>query len=248
MTPTDATHEIQELDVHEVSLVDAPANKRKFLAVKSEEKVMPAGKQLTDDGDGGLTTVAKAFDAGRKKKFKSALSGAVSSLSKLLEGIEAAEDEASFSKTIAGVASSLGKLGGGGSSESASATEKAEPAVEPEVETPPTEPDPVEETISLAALKAIVDASDEREQTRKAAKLEKSATERTERHTALTSDLKSLTRVVHTMVDIVKSNPSGARPVSQAVSSGETSPDRQSVSKLWKLDMAAEDTPDNERF
>lgn len=243
--PKDATHEITLLDVHENSLVGRPANKRPFLIVRSDPD-MPTGQELTDDGNGGLTPVHKAFDAGSKRKLKSALSSAVKTLGSLLEGIADADDEASFVKRVNSVSASLGKFGG--ASEDASGTEKSEPA-------PATEPSPAPETtepevasISAAAVKAVLDAAERRKETEAAETLEKSANERASRQTALSTDLTTLTKAVHALTGIVKSGSGGSRPASQAASTGEGVSDPMAVHKVWNTDMAADEIPADERF
>jgi hypothetical protein len=52
--PADSVTRLVDLEVQEVSLVDRPANMRKFLIVKSAGDTMPNGAELTSDGKGGL--------------------------------------------------------------------------------------------------------------------------------------------------------------------------------------------------
>lgn len=52
---TKEVHRLEELLVEEVSIVDRPANKRRFLTVKSEE-AMQHGKEIVKDENGNLVT------------------------------------------------------------------------------------------------------------------------------------------------------------------------------------------------
>lgn len=62
--PADQVTRLVELEVQEISLVDRPANQRKFLVVKSAsgDSPMPHGAELTHDGKGGLTAPAAKTD------------------------------------------------------------------------------------------------------------------------------------------------------------------------------------------
>lgn len=56
-------HELRDLEVQEVSLVDRPANQRKFLIVKSAGgHTMAKGSELQKDGQGGLEGVSAEVD------------------------------------------------------------------------------------------------------------------------------------------------------------------------------------------
>lgn len=54
----DGVFRLRDLEVQEISLVDRPANQRKFLVVKrdTEDDTMPKGAPITKDGDGNLAT------------------------------------------------------------------------------------------------------------------------------------------------------------------------------------------------
>lgn len=229
--PQNATHELRELEVFEVSLVDRPANKRKFLAIK-EANSMPAGQELTDDGAGGLTPVTKGFGASSKKKLKSAMSSAVTRLSALIESIADADDESSFVKQLSAVASGLGKFGG-----SSETSEKSDDV--------PADVDP----ISAAALQEIVDANETRRSAEAAALQKAQVDKQTARHDALAANLSQLNQVAHTLCGIVKStHTGGSRPASQAAAAGETGVTDPADTRVWKLDMNSDDIPKEDRF
>ena len=61
------TSRLHNMLVHEVSIVDRPANQRRFLVVKGEEQMSNAAHELVDDGRGGLVAAGKADDDGDKK-------------------------------------------------------------------------------------------------------------------------------------------------------------------------------------
>lgn len=61
----DQVHELRDLEVQEVSLVDRPANKRKFLIVKNAEAdSMAKGAEMKKDGQGSLEEGDKLSDDG----------------------------------------------------------------------------------------------------------------------------------------------------------------------------------------
>lgn len=62
----DPVYRLEDIEVEEVSMVDRPANKRKFLVVKqarSESMHVRKGTELTPDGKGGFITSASGIPA-----------------------------------------------------------------------------------------------------------------------------------------------------------------------------------------
>lgn len=61
----DTVMRLSDLIVHEISSVDVPANKRRFLMIKNDAKASKAGAELQSDGKGGYKPVdAQASAAG----------------------------------------------------------------------------------------------------------------------------------------------------------------------------------------
>lgn len=233
-----ATHRITQLDVNEMSMVDAPANKKPFITIKSD--TMPQELLLNEDG----TLEKGGFSSANKAKMKSALKGAISSLSALMDKIDDAEDEAAMSKSIAGAMSKLkpymsggGKAddnveaGGKGGAEDKSKTEKSLPHQDEAL-------DAIEQTI--ADERAAMEA--EREKAEKDAKDDAVAKR--------DAKIDTLTKAVLTLTDVVKGKGQNTEPAKPTSSTQEEDSDGTEVKKTedpWNS-ISAYPIDEDERF
>lgn len=245
-----ATHELKGLEVFEVSLVDRPANLRPFLVVKNAETDMPKGAPLSEDEQGNLTDstpTEKAWDPSRKKKLKSALSGAMKTLGALVEAIEDSDDEDAFMKRVAAVSGSLGGMGGKPKPEGEEEKGKGgdKPAKKTEESADDAQP---EDNFDLTALDnmegALQGALDESAPAPEPSAAEKANAKRLDQ---LQSRLDSLTKATHTLTRVVKTS-GGSRPASQAAPTGEQPHVPTTKKQVWKSDMNSPDIDPDEQF
>ena len=230
--PNGATHELKNLEVFEVSLVDRPANRRPFLLIKSAETPMPKGQELTPDAEGNLTSTEKGFSAGRKKKLKGSLTSAAKTLSALAEQVDAAEDEDAFMKRVSAIAGTLGGMGG-----------KPKPKEEDKGDAKKEDELPEIAVDALAALGDEIQTAIEAETPAPPMRPEDAA-----RLDKIQAQVETLTKATHTLVSVVKTSSSGARPASQAASAGEVPAVQKSAEDVWKLDMNSNDPDQDEQF
>ena len=97
----DAVHRLHDMVTEEVSLVDRPANKRKFLVVKNEKGTnMPAGAEVVAGANGQLTAAGQApaptakasisLTAGAKEALAAVLADCLENLTAASEAIDGA--------------------------------------------------------------------------------------------------------------------------------------------------------------
>lgn len=225
----DATHRLVGLEVFEVSMVDSPANKRRWLVVKSENG-MSTRQKLNLEDDGTLTK--GSFK--QKPKMKSAISSAIGSLQKLLESIDDAEDGAPFAKGIKSVMDKLGPYIGGGddkSDDKDADKSKKDDAKKQEV------PAHAMDLLSALEEKLIAEV--------KAAEPEpahKAAT------TALNAKVDSVVKAVQALTQVVKTSRSATKPPKQTSQGANENTVTKSKKPLWLPDMASPEIPDDEKF
>lgn len=235
--PEGATHELKDLEVFEISLVDHPANKKPFLVIKSVERTMPKGTELTSDENGNLrSTEKRGFSAGRKKKLKGSLASAAKTLANLANQIDDAEDEEAFMKRVSAVAGTLGGMGGKPKGDKDDAKKDGDDDGAPEG-TPAIEDD------ALSALED--DLQGAIEDSTPAPSLRKEDAVRLDK---MEARVDSLTKATHTLVGVAKTISGGARPASQAGSAGESPEVQKSAANIWKLDMNSPDPDPDEQF
>jgi hypothetical protein len=238
--PSGATHELKELEVYEVSLVDRPANKRDFLVVKRDTP-MKKGEQLHDDGSGELSPepTEKEFSAGAKKKIKSALTKQLGKLNKLLESIEDAADEVATRKAVAGIGASLSKFAPANTTDKSTETTVDESDTDP-APTPDPAPSPAPTAEAVKALAAKTAPQTDPAQLERQRKQDA-------RDTKVEQQLGTLTKAVHTLADIaIRKNSGGPRPASAGKPTGETI--EQPSQPVWRSDMNSDGIPDDEQF
>lgn len=230
-SPDGATHELKDLEVFEVSLVDRPANKRPFLMIKSAEPTMPKGQELTTDENGNLiSTTAKAgFSAGSKKKIKASLAAAAKKIGTLMAAIDDADDEESFMKKVSAMA---GAFGGGKPKPKDDDAKKSDDVPEVSVvELSPVAPaalDALETSLTPEPVAPVDKAA--------AAKLD-----------AALGQIETLTKATHTLTRVVK-HQSSPRPATQVAGAGETPVAKSDDKNVWKTDMNSSDPDPDEMF
>lgn len=259
------THELKDLTVFEVSLVDRPAIERPFLIVKNSETQMPTGTPLQEAPDGTLSTpAAKAtFEAERKKKIQQTLTTAAKKLTELSTSIADADDEAGFMKRVASVVAPLSGTGSSGENSSGGDTANKEanpidPVQTPAITTPATavapqktaeEPtNPASATGQVSETLTALDASlqDALNSTSPDVVANK---QRDARLDKLHGQLASLTKATHTLTAVVQKTSRGSRPSSQAAPTGENKHvEKTQTQSVWRLDMNSPNPDPDEQF